>query len=142
MLRIARHINLLSSVVAFLFAFGSSGLAVVINNCTMTSQMQCCQSMSDQTAGDCSNPIQTSGIPSVQSEANCSTSTLVGGLITNPGVVDNNRLVQKISVNVLPMNDCLSCVQTLTRSVPVIAFAGSISPSSVEKHILNASFLI
>jgi hypothetical protein len=142
MSRITKHINLLSSVVALLFAFGSSGLAVVIHNCTMATPMECCQNMGDQSAADCNNPIQASGIPSFHGDANCSSSSLVGGLITNPGVVDNNRLVQKISVTVLPMNHCLSCVQTLTRSVPVIAFAGSISPPSVEKHILNASFLI
>ncbi len=142
MLRIARHINLLGSVVAFLFAFGSSGLAVVIDNCTMTTRMQCCQSMSDQTEGDCSNPIQTPGIPSFHSDANCNGSTLVGGLTINPGVVDNNQLVQKISVVAVPMNDCLSYVQTLTSSIPIVAFVESISPPSVEKHILNASLLI
>jgi hypothetical protein len=142
MLRIVRHINLLGSVVAFLFAFGSSGLAVVIHNCTTTTPMQCCQSMSDQTEGDCSNPIQTSGIPSFHSDVNCSTSTLVGGLTTNPGVANNSQLVQKISVVAVPTNDCLSYVPTLTSSVSIVAFAGSISPPSVEKHILNASFLI
>lgn len=142
MLRITRHINLLGSVVAFLFAIGSSGLAVIIHSCAMRSEMPCCQKISDEMGGDCSNPIQTSGIPSIHSDTNCSTSTVVGGLTTNPGVVDNNQLVQKISSVAVPMNACLSCVQTLTSSVSDIANAVSISPPTVEKHILNATFLI
>lgn len=142
MKRLARHIRLLGSLAALLFVLGSSGVVVIIHSCTMVPQMECCQGMSNEMNADCSNQSQLPGIPTLQSDMSCTTTTLVGGLTTNPGVVDGTRPVQKISVLVMPPDVCLSGVQALTSAVPIAPFAQSISPPAVEKHILNASLLI
>jgi hypothetical protein len=104
--------------------------------------MECCQDMSGDMNADCSNPSLLPGVPTLRSDMSCTTTTLVGGLTTNPGVVDNSRPIQKIPVITMLPSVCFSCVQTLTNTVPIAPFAESISPPSVEKHILNASFLI
>ena len=137
MLGITKHIKLLSSVAVLLFAFGSSGLTVVLHYCTMP-QMACCVKMDDDgTAGS-----RQTGVPSIQSDMNCSSSTLVGGYTTNAGIVDNNRSVHKISVDILPACNTVIGSQTVAASFSVRPFAENFSPPSVEKHILNATLLI
>jgi hypothetical protein len=140
MLGIAKHIKLLSSLAALMFTLGSSGVAVVIHSCTMAPQMECCENMNgDMSYADAAG--RTDAGPTFQSDMSCTTSTLVGGLTTNPGVVENNVPVQKISVVVAPAVGC-PCIHTATRVASVLPFAESISPPSVPLHILNASLLI
>jgi hypothetical protein len=141
MKQITRHIKLLGSLAALLFTLGSSGVAIVVHSCTMAPKMECCQNMDADRNIDCSEG-QTAGVPAIQLDMTCSTSTLVGCLTTNPGVVDNNRPVQNVSAVVVPLAGCTSRVQTVTSPVSILPGAASISPPSVAKHILNASLLI
>lgn len=137
MLGITKHIKLLSSAAILLFAFGSSGLTIVLHYCTMP-EMACCMNMDD----DAGSASSQTGTAAVQSDMACNSTTLVGGFTTNAGIVDNNKIVQKLTVDVLPASDVLANTLTIAASLPVLPFTGNVSPPSVDKHILNASLLI
>ncbi len=136
------HNKVVGYLAISLFAFGSSGVAFVLQTCSMKSTMECCQSMNEKDSPDCAKSSLPKGAVAVQSDASCGTSTLVGGLTTNPGVVENNHLVQKATVIVAPVNDVVACAPLLNTAIFAPQFAENVSPPSVNKHILNATLLI
>ncbi len=142
MTRIAGHIKLLASLAALLFGLGSSGLAAVIDGCAMTPQMACCKTMHNDPMAGCDIPAGAASGVSVQNDMSCHTSTLVGGHLTNPGVIETGHTIQKISLAVEPVAACASCMPTPANSLSPRLSANGISPPSVKKHILNVSLLI
>ncbi len=142
MLKIAKHSTFVGYLAMSLFVAGSSGIAFVLQTCSMPVKMACCQTMNDDNTGDCTGQTQPKGTVVLQAGASCGATILVGGLTTNPGVVENNHPVQKAPVVVAPVNDVVACAPVLNIALFAPQFAESVSPPSVDKHILNATLLI
>lgn len=127
-------------VVTFL---ASSGLATVLHSCTMVAA-SCCEAPGEMNHKDCDKSLPANSNPSVQSNAVCHTNTVVGGVTTNPAVLDKDGKSE--------LKNLLSFVFAFTYSVEAsfqintAINRGITAPSvflpSVEKYVLNASLLI
>ncbi len=79
--------------------------------------------------------------PTVQSEYVCHTNSVVGGLTTKAGLLEKAPTHnENVSAFIVPAND--ASIAATTTSYTSLSYAVSISPSSVEKCVLNATFLI
>ncbi len=127
-------------VVTFL---ASSGLATVLHSCTMVAA-SCCEAPGEMTHKDCDKSLPANSSPSIQSNAVCHVNTLVGGVTTNAAVLDKDGKSE--------LRNPLPFVFAFTPSLEA-SFQISTSPNfglttppaffpTVEKYVLNASFLI
>jgi hypothetical protein len=142
MLRIAKHIKLVTTLIIPTFIVGGSGVSFVIQKCSMRPKTACCTVMDDGMVSNCACQSRPGNEVSVRSDAACMSSTLIGGLTTNPGVLETNQPVRKTPVVVAPTGDDVACPQLTNVAIPHVFMAEKAPPPSVEKHILNATLLI
>jgi hypothetical protein len=139
-----------SRLFLMLFFLANSGFTVVLYHCTMTEEMcgmSCCKGISDCSAGACQDMggSQTPETKSERVDQPCRTATVVGGVQTEPTVVEkqfNGR--QIISVDLLPTSVFETAIGPCV-DLPAFHFtstASNVSPPSVDTYVLNASFLI
>lgn len=129
----------LLAIVTFL---ANSGFTTILHNCTMVS-MSCCEAPSETNHKDCGEELPSDSAPSIQSNSVCHTNTIVGGVTTNPAVFEKSgksdvkKVVLTFAVLISPA--------TLSQDFASSSFPAVTSPvflPSVEKYVLNASFLI
>lgn len=129
------HRKVVESLITMLFFIASSGFTVVLHSCLMEETTCCPQASTGTTSA--SVPV------SVEQSACCSTN-IVGGLNTNPALIDKLQKTEQQKVGFAasaiiiasPNINAVATPNQLTSRVSLFA-----SPS-VEKYILNASFLI
>lgn len=86
------------------------------------------------------SPKPLSG-PTFKSEFVCHTNTIVGGLTTKAGLLEKAPVHNDhVNAFIVPAEDAL--IAATTTSYSSFSYAISISPPSVEKCVLNATFLI
>ena len=142
MLGIGRHIKLIGSFAALLFTLGSSGVAVVIHSCSMMPVMACCEHMQEDPGSQCMDPSAVPGTQALQNDMSCNSTRVIGGLTTNPGVVDHSQKVQPSNAFVVPVHSLVEIFSAPNVCPWIHPFETDVSPPSVGKHILNASLLI
>ncbi len=149
------HILAFGRFFLLLFFLGNSGFTAVLYHCTMstcttTEEMSgtgCCAGMACCT---CVSGGETAGLQSsvehgVTVAQRCLTATLAGGNLTEPTIVEkafNGQ--QSFKVDLLAATLYETVIDSgLDLSVSHLASAASkVSKSSVEKYVLNATFLI
>lgn len=138
------HIALLSRVTLLAFVVASSGFTAILRTCVMET-MSCCADAKVPQHMECDTE-QPGDAPtlSIRADSQCHADILVGGMTTNPAVVEKEHKYQQtklaIGANVLSFN----CFQASPPSLsPLFGHTtAKVFPPSVEKYVLNASFLI
>ncbi len=143
-----QNIALFSRLFVGLFLLASSGFTAVLQQCTMESGqsrrfMECCSSSDESNLTECEVP-QTTPSLAFGSQFTCHTNTVVGGLAGTSALLEKKGKIQlsklvEWSGNVLQ--------QTVFKPISnhsstLNYFALNVSPPSVEKCVLNSSFLI
>lgn len=131
-----------SWLVAFLFFVGSAGFTSVVHVCLMGTGECCAMSgSSDRMA------CQEEGLPAhelaVKGQLDCHINTVAGGLNDNPTVVE--KQIRPQSPNGAFVGFALSqtlAIPKFNKSITVTLHSRDVSPPSVEKYVLNGTFLI
>jgi hypothetical protein len=138
-----KHIKSVRVAFALLVFFASSGATAVLHTCTLP-KMDCCAPASSANHDGCDQSAVPISAPLLQADFTCHTNTFVGGVALKLALAEKENKSQpnKASVVfVLPSPFGISnSVQALSRYL--FTLAASHPPSSVEKYVLNASFLI
>ncbi len=131
-----KHIKILGRIVVSLFFLASSGFTVILNTCVMDTP-ECCDTT-------CRESLPSPMGPSVQGQLGCHANTVAGGLNSIPALVEKGSKPQNNRLEILSETalHCAKRAQSGTSSWFTVSFSHNISPPSVEKYVLNASFLI
>jgi hypothetical protein len=128
-----------------LFFVANTGFTVVFSRCTMK-EMDCCAASDEQMSDDCSmmDPPQPSSEPSVRAFNDCISVIVVGGLKTDPTVVEMESHARVIKLDlVAPYAPELALSTVSLQFQPISSTASqNVSPPAVEKYVLNSTFLI
>lgn len=137
------HILFIARPLVVVTFLASSGLATVLHNCTMVAAT-CCEAPAEINHKNCDKRLPANSDLFIQSNAVCHANTVVGGVTTNPAVLDKDGKSE--------LKNPLSFVFAFTSSVEAsfqinTSFNRGITAPpvflpSVEKYVLNASFLI
>lgn len=141
MLSSHRHTRIIAAVAAFLLALSSSGFTAVLHSCLMAERSCCDASMMTHMSGD--EGATQAGNPVLKNVMSCCAVTFAGGLNANPIVTGNqySSLHHLDQVALLPPS-VLTGAQQISSHPVSASFLAAASPPSVEKYLLNASFLI
>jgi hypothetical protein len=140
------HMILSGRILAILFILANSGFTAVLRQCTMKSDapMECCSipEKSDAASRDAVQKNATS--PSIVSQFGCHTTTLVGGIASTSALLQKESAGQnaKASEFCAQLQQNTIITPTLDHSTNPAQLASNFSPPSVEKCVLNSSFLI
>ncbi len=138
-----KHMALIAKLVLVVTITASSGLAAVIHNCTME-RMDCCGDSPNAGHNNCHLP----GVPStgltIGSDVACHVNEIVGGLAIKSGEVEKDKRSVPTRTAFVTIITSLydSLRHTSGSSHALLSLAAALSPPSVEKCVLNASFLI
>jgi hypothetical protein len=146
MKRFSQHIIVLGRLLAVMFVLANSGFTTVLRQCTMKSDapMECCSipEKSDAASRDAIQKNATS--PSTVSQFGCHTTTLVGGIASTSALLQKESAKQNAKANEFCAQHQQNTTSTsdVDHSTNPAHFAATLSPPSVEKCVLNSSFLI
>jgi hypothetical protein len=130
-------------IIALLLFIASSGFTTIVHACAMEAT-QCCDTSRARDHKACENPFPLVAGPSVQREFDCHTNTVAGGLAGVQGLIekDGKPLNNRLEVLSAVVSQYISFASSGTASWLSTSYCTSVSPPSVEKYVLNASFLI
>ncbi len=142
MFNLQRNRRFAAAIVAILLTLSSSGFTAVLHSCLMAERVCCDQPMSMMArmpAEDGAFP----GSPVLQSDMSCCSVTVAGGLNTNP-IVAGNQLPAPPHLDLIALlpSSALSVTQLALTHPALFSSSAVVSPPSVEKYVLNATFLI
>lgn len=138
-----KHILFVGRVVAILFFIASSGFTTILHICTMEAS-ECCDpsGASDHHAcpdEESSSPVAGASITGVN---DCHINAVVGGLSAIQALLEKDSKVQNISVLALLVPTFVSFASSINTSSFTYSYSETVSPPSVEKYVLNETFLI
>jgi hypothetical protein len=139
----SRHILALSRVSLLVIFLGSSGLTVILRTCTMGAK-SCCVDMQGGCNDECDQPTSSNSGALIQSHTPCHISSVVGGLTTNPAVVEKqDRSVTSDQIGAFPTS-LINEIADLNDFEALTPFKilQSTPPPSVDRYALIGSFLI
>jgi CBS domain containing-hemolysin-like protein len=143
-----RNSVLFSRLFVGLFLAANSGFTAVLQECTMESNeshqvMECC-SISNESSNPAREVQQTAPFLATGSQLSCHTTTVVGGLVGTSALLEKESKVQLSKLGEWSGNLLLQTVfkPISNHSSTLNYFALDVSPPSVEKCVLNSSFLI
>ena len=140
------HMILSGRILAILFILANSGFTAVLRQCTMKSDapMECC-SIPEKSDAASRDAVQKNGnSPSIVSQFSCHTTSLVGGIASTSALLQKESAKQNVKGNELcaQLQQNTTSTSTFDHSMNHAHFAATLSPPSVEKCVLNSSFLI
>lgn len=143
-----QNIALFSRLFVGLFLLANSGFTVVLQQCTMENNqsnqvMECC-SISNE-GGNPAREVQQATLSlATGSQLSCHTTTIVGGLVGTSALLEKESKVQLSKLGEWSGNLLQQTVfkPISNHSSTLNYFALDVSPPSVEKCVLNSSFLI
>jgi hypothetical protein len=138
-----KNIVSIGRVVAFLFFVASSGFTTILHICTMEA-MECCDTSGASDHDACANAESPSPVAgaSIQNVDDCHMNVVVGGLAANQAMLEKESKVQNVSVLDLFVSTFVSLALNTNTSSFNYSYSESVSPPSVEKCVLNETFLI
>ena len=140
-----RHIKTIGRSFVLLFFVASSGFTVIRSHCTMEA-LDCCKTPNGGMSTACRmmDPAHAQTGSSMTLASSCHSITVVGGLLTDPTVVEKDQFT-----GVVKAFRFATLVQCIAIPPPSVCFQSNLSTSShsifpppVEKYVLNSSFLI
>lgn len=129
-----------------LFVAANCGFTAIVRHCTMNSpeKMMCCDSFGDGGRTSSATDRTNAGVTIAIMTSDCHTTALVGGLSTTPALVEktiglhSSALFSSASIQIEQNHSHNFDSRSSQLSYSSNAFA----PPSVEKCVLNSSFLI
>ncbi len=146
----SRHILTLGRLLLVVFILANSGFTLVLYECKMSDappQMACCGEpipASSDACGDMGSPKPATANPAAISTP-CMVMTIAGGLQTDPKFVEKASIDRQVTkIDFMPVEaSAPSNGPKPNGPFCLISTAVSrVSPPSVEKYVLTASFLI
>lgn len=140
---ISIHILFLGRTLALVTFLASSGFATILHNCTMENAT-CCEAPREVNHEDCAGGLPAKREPSFQSNSVCHTSIVIGGVTTNPAVLDKNGTseVKAFDLSVLLQANSVAVSDQLQVSRISFSLSAPVFHPSVEKYVLHAALLI
>lgn len=141
-----QHMILSGRILAILFILANSGFTAVLRQCTMKSvaPMECCNGSkeSDEAASD--GTQNQASLRLIESQFSCHTTTIVGGIASTSALLQKESARQSAKANEFCAQHQQNTTSTsdIDHSTNPAHFAATLSPPSVEKCVLNSSFLI
>lgn len=133
-------------ILAILFILANSGFTAVLRQCTMKSEapMECCSGSKESDEATCDGTQNQAGLRVIESQFSCHTTTLVGGIASTSALLQKESARQSTMGNELCAQHQQHTTSTsaVDHSTNPAYFAATLSPPSVEKCVLNSSFLI
>ncbi|MBI5473565.1 MAG: hypothetical protein HY961_14595 [Ignavibacteriae bacterium] len=128
---------------AFLFLLASSGFTMIVHICTMEAA-ECCDTSGASDHHGCPNEPQSEPITGVSFKNldDCHINAIVGGLAAIQTLLEKNDKTQNVAVLAVLASSFVSPEPVNTTSWFSYSFTESVSPPSVEKYVLNETFLI
>ena len=142
----SQHTIIAGRILAVLFVLANSGFTTVLRQCTMKSDalMECC-SIPEKSDAACSDAVQKNATSlRIVSQFSCRTITLVGGIASTNALLDRESSNQNNKANACSNHLQQLPLFTICTTHPEILsqFSETISLPSVEKCLLNSTFLI
>ncbi|MBM2840069.1 MAG: hypothetical protein HW412_597 [Bacteroidetes bacterium] len=137
-----KNIRLMRIFLAVLVLAASSGATAVLHRCQMEAA-SCCSPNQNANDDGCDQPIASPTGHSFRADFTCHIDVVVGGVALKQALLEKeNRPESNIAVipNIVSLGSC-SLVQADGPS-HTLFLAHAISPPSVDRYVLNASFLI
>ncbi len=140
---ISKHILLVSRTLALATFLASSGFTTILHNCTME-VTACCEAPREVNHKDCGGSVPANTELFIQSDAVCHINTVVGGITTNPAVLekDGKSDIKKFQIAESILTTSIAGFNHLRSQFNSFSFDTAVFLPSVEKYVLNASFLI
>lgn len=139
-----KNIVVLGRVTTFLFIVASSGFTSVLHICSMQAS-ECCDPSGASDHHACPNdeeqPSPVAGA-SIQNVDDCHINSVVGGLSAIQALLEKDSQIQKVEVLSILTSVFASLEPVNNTSSFTYSFTESVSPPSVEKYVLNETFLI
>ncbi len=130
-------------VVAFLFFIASSGFTTILHICTMEASA-CCDTSGASDHQACPNPEKSfpgSGA-SIQNANECHINAVAGGLAAIQALLEKDIKAQNVDILSVLNSTFVSLAPSTNTSSFTYSYSESVSPPSVEKYVLNETFLI
>jgi len=143
MKRISTHILLIGRTLVLVTLLASSGLATVLHNCTMENAT-CCEVPREANHKDCGEGLPANPESLFQSNSVCHTNIVIGGITTNPAVLDKNAPseVKKYDLPDAVPGTPVAVSDQLQVSQIFFSLSAPVFHPSVEKYVLHAALLI
>lgn len=139
-----KNIVSIGRIVAFLFFVTSSGFTTMLHICSMQAS-ECCDPSGASDHHACPNeeekPAPVAG-ESIQGVDDCHVNTVVGGLSAIQALLEKDSKVQNDSNHAPLVSTFVSLVPSTSTSVVSYSSTENVTPPSVEKYVLNETFLI
>ena len=137
------NIVVLGRVTAFLFLVASSGFTTFLHICTMEAT-ECCDTSGatdHQACFDEETPSPVAGA-SIQNINDCHINTVAGGLAAIQALQEKDSKELNVNVLALLVSTFIPVGPNANASSFDYSYSDNVSPPSVEKYVLNETFLI
>lgn len=140
----SKHIVLIGRILVLVLFLTNAGFTAILNNCAME-YADCCETSDSQSHMQCEMPMTPkTGSTSLQSAFQCHTSSVAGGLHETHALIGKPANTQTPVCEIFVM-DAEAFKET--SAIPpqfqsLTAYTQSVSPPTVEKYVLFATFLI
>ena len=140
---ISKHLNAFGKAFTFVFLLACSGFTTILHICAMHA-CECCDTSGASDLNVCPDeqlPLPVAGL-SFHGIDDCHINAVVGGIGVVQALVENESKPQNVEVLSLPTSTFVSSARVCTSSWFNYSYSERVSPPSVEKYVLNATFLI
>ncbi len=143
MLFLFKHTKLIRVTFPLLIFLASAGVTTLMDTC-FAEEMDCCASVPNSKNDSCDGPANLASGILFKADFTCHASKVLGGLAIKLGLVEKENKTQRyaIAVALIIPSSCELSDTHQNSSQYQFAFAVPHPPPSVEKHVLNATFLI
>lgn len=138
-----KNIVFIGRAVTILFLVASSGFTTALHICTMEAT-ECCDPSGASDHNACpGEPLAqpTTGV-SIKTLDDCHVNAVVGGLAAIQALLERSDKTQNVPVLAVLASAFVSLAPDVTTSSSNYSYSESVSPPSVEKYVLNETFLI
>ncbi|MEX2117936.1 MAG: hypothetical protein WEB37_13730 [Bacteroidota bacterium] len=139
-----RHSTVTNLVVLLGFLLASSGFTTILHECRLEQQMSCCAPPPEAHDEICGVEIGSNVAVVIESDVLCHTTIVVGGVTTGPALLEKTGKTESKRTGELPLTSVHVSFppHNTNRISSLFSPSELVFPSSVEKYVLNASFLI
>jgi hypothetical protein len=142
---LVRHRTTLGSFVLLLFFLANAGFTIVVSTCTMGAVGCGCGSGTETCAlGCCEVPRDNSPVVTLTSDGDCNATLVIGGLPEHPSIIEKTSAEAQVrpSYAMVPASSPGLEAPHAQCQTPIASVSTTVHTSSVEKYVLNATFLI
>ena len=139
-----KNIVFIGRVVAILFFMASSGFTTILHICAMEAS-ECCDTSGASNHHACPSDEETPSPvagTSIQNADDCHINAVAGGLSAIQALLEKDIKAQNLNALSVLISTFVSLAPNTNTSSFTYSYSERVSPPSVEKHVLNETFLI